>query len=247
MANKKTGIFITSFIVLTWSCDTHDNPFAILTTDDEEIVEKAYSKTYMYPPGFKFQQNLDGSVYYENTVSIRASQTAWIELSTHNRQQAKSWSEISSSTSAYYRNLTEERETEKYFEFKRVYSGNTKDVILSRVHKDSYFVPDFDKLNPTNVIGTLKVNPINKETFKDFVEYIWTSYTIGYTGKVLEYTVTDYPDKVRCNLKSIHVSNGDFGLCDIIEVKNFDFFADKQSGIVTFQSNTIKEIRGVCR
>jgi Mg2+ and Co2+ transporter CorA len=243
----KKGIILSLLTIVIWSCETNDNPFSNLTTEDREIVDKAYSKTYMYPTGFNFQQNLDGSLYYENTVSIRTSQTSWIELSTNDKQQAKDWSETSSSTSAYYRDLVAERETEKYFEFKRVYSLNTKDVILSRVHKSTYFIPSFDKRNPSSTIGTLKENPINEETTKDFIEYMWTSYMIGYTEKVLEYTITDYPDKVKYNLKSVNVTYGDFGLCDVIEVKNFDFFVDKQSGAVTFESNKIKEIKGTCR
>lgn len=243
----KKGLFLTLITIVTWSCENNDNPFLNLTTEEREIVEKAYSKTYMYPTGFNFQQNLDGSLYYENTVSIRTSQTSWIELNTIDKQQAKDWSETSSSTSAYYRDLVAERETEKYFEFKRVYSLNTRDVILSRVHKSSYFIPFFDKFHPTSIIGTLKVNPINEEATKDFIEYMWTSYMIGYTDKVLEYSITDYSDKVRYNLKSVNVTYGDFGLCDLIEVKNFDFFVDKQSGTVTFESEKIKEIKGTCR
>jgi len=243
----KKGLFLTLLAVITWSCENNDNPFLNLTTEEREIVEKAYSKTYMYPTGFNFQQNLDGSLYYENTISIRTSQISCIELNTNDKQQAKEWSEISSSTSAYYRDLVAERETDKYFEFKRVYSVNTKDVILSRVHKSSYFIPTFDKFNPNEMIGTLKINPINEETTKDFIEYMWTSYMIGYTEKILEYNITDYFDKVRYNLKSVNVTYGDFGLCDIIEVKDFDFFVDKQSGTVTFTSSKIKEIKGTCR
>lgn len=243
----KKGIFISLITIVIWGCENKDNSFSNLTTEDREIVEKAYSKTYMYPAGFKSQQNLDGSLYYENTISIRSSQNSRIDLSTNDKQQAKDWSETSSLTSAYYRDLVEERETEKYFEFKRVYSVNTKDVILSRVHKDSYFIPSFDKFNPTQTIGTLKVNPINEETTKEFIEYMWTSHMIGLTEKVLEYDINEYTDKVKYNLKSVNLIYGDFGICDVIEVKNFDFFVDKQTGTVTFESNKIKEIKGTCR
>lgn len=233
--------------ILSWSCDTNDNPSSNLTPEQRDIVEKAYSKTYQYPPGFNFQRDLDGSLYYENTVSIGASQTSWTELSTGDKQQAKDWSETSSSTSAYYRDLIEERETEKYFEFKRVNSTNTKDVILSRVHKSSYFIPTYDKFQPTNIIGTLKANSVNVETTKEFIEYIWTSYTIEHTDKVLEYSIIDHSNKVEYNLKSLSLTHGDFGLCDNIEIKDFDFFVDKQSGLVTFESKEVKEIKGTCR
>jgi Mg2+ and Co2+ transporter CorA len=243
----KKQLYLILLTLVTWSCENKDNPFPNLTMGEREIVEKAYSENYTYPEGFNFQQDHDGAIYYENTVSIRTSETSWIELNSNDKQQAKEWSEISSSTSAYYRDLVEERVTEKYFEFKRAYSVNPNDVILSRVHKSAYFIPSYDKFRPTQVIGTLKVDPIDKQKTKDFIEYMWTSQMIGHTGKVLEYSVTDYSDKVQYNLISVHVTYGDFGLCDIIEVKNFDFFIDKQSGTVSFESNKIKEIKGACR
>lgn len=241
-------ILLLIFITLAATgCENNDNSFLNLTNDDREIVEMAYSTTYRYPPGFNVEQNLDGSLYYENTISIGTSQTSWIELNTNDKYQAKKWSETSSNRSSYYRDLVAERETEKYFEFKRVYSEDTDDVILSRVHKSSYFIPAFDKFHPGNTIGTLKVSPINKETAKDFIEYLWTSYVIGYDDKVLEYTATEYSEKVQYNLKSVSVIYGDFGLCDTIQVMNFDFVVDKRSGIVTFEARTIKEIKGTCR
>lgn len=249
--HKLTGmrkIFVLISITLAATgCEDNDHLFSNLTKTDREIIEMAYSTTYRYPPGFNYEQDLDGSLYYENTVSIGTSQTSWIELSTNNKAKAKDWSETSSSRSSYYRNLVAERETEKYFEFKRVFSADTEDVILSRVHKSTYFIPAFDKFHPGNTIGTLKVSPINKETTKDFIEYMWTSYLIGYDDKVMEYTITESFDKVQYNLKSISVTYGDFGLCDAIQVRNFDFFVEKISGTVTFESKTIKEIKGTCR
>ena len=247
-SDMKSGLFLILLTSLTLSCQNEDYfPKINLTTEEREIIEKAYSKTYMFPDNFNYEKNLNGSLYYENTVSIRTSENTWIELDTNDKQQAKDWSEISSTTSAYYRDLVAERETEKYFEFKRVYSVNQRDIILSRVHKSSYFVPSFDKFRPTNKIGTLKVNPIDKETTKDFIEYMWTSYLIGYTDKVLEYSVIENSDNVRYNLKSVNIIYGDWGMCDVIEVKDFDFFIDKQSGEVTFESNKIKELKGTCR
>ncbi len=247
----KKELFYILTIFLVFSCDVikinHDDDYKIgLSKEDQEIAEKAYSKTYMYPEGFNYEKNLEGSIYYENTVSIRSHQDTWIELNTNDKQQAKDWSEISSQTSAYYRDLVAERETEKFFEFKRVYSVRPNDVILSRVHKSSYFIPIYDKFKKPNGIGSLKV-AINKETVKEFIEYIWANYCIAYSGKVLENSLFESSDTIRYNLKSVNVIYGDWGLCDIIEVSNFDFYVDKKSGMATFESNKIKEIKGICR
>src|SRR5690606_36636108 len=196
---------------------------------------------------FYYETDLQGSPYYENTVSIRASQDLWIELHTNDKEQALNWSEISSTTSAYYRDLVAERETDKYFEFKRVYSIYPNDIILSRIHKSSYFIPSYDKFNRSSHIGTLKVFPINEEVAKTFIEYMWTNNLIGYNDKVLENKITETTNHFLYNLKSVSVTYGDFGICDVIEVNNFDFLIDKQSGEVTYESIKIKEIRGICR
>lgn len=237
-------LIFTSFIFA--GCDREDDLF-YLSTEDQLVIEKAYSKSYSYPDGFNYDANSDGTPYYENTVSIRASENSWVELHTNEKQQAKSWSEISSLTSAYYRDLVEERETDKFFEFKRVFSANPNDIILSRIHKSSYFIPAYDKFKSSESIGTLKVSPINKDIAKIFIEYMWTNYLIGHRDKVLENTVIEHPDKVQYNLKSVNVIVGDFGLCDKIEVKNFDFYIDKSTGAVTYTSNKIKELKGTCR
>src|SRR5690606_12057386 len=167
------------------ACDT-DDPFSNIPVEDREIIEKAYSTIYQFPEDFYYETDLQGSPYYENTVSIRASQDSWIELHTNDKEQALNWSEISSTTSAYYRDLVAERGTDKYFEFKRVYSIYPNDIILSRIHKSSYFIPSYDKFNRSSHIGTLKVFPINEEVAKTFIEYMWTNNLIGYNDKVLE-------------------------------------------------------------
>jgi len=242
----KKGLFTLHIICFFVACDT-DDPFSNILVEDREIIEKAYSTTYQFPEDFYYETDLQGSPYYENTVSIRASQDLWIELHTNDKEQALNWSEISSTTSAYYRDLVAERETDKYFEFKRVYSIYPNDIILSRIHKSSYFIPSYDKFNRSSHIGTLKVFPINEEVAKTFIEYMWTNNLIGYNDKVLENKITETTNHFLYNLKPVSVTYGDFGICDVIEVNNFDFLIDKQSGEVTYESIKIKEIRGICR
>jgi hypothetical protein len=76
---------------------------------------------------------------------------------------------------------------------------------------------------------------------------MWTSYLVSYPDKVLETNIVEYSDKIRYNLKAVNVIYGDWGMCDVIEVKSFDFFIDKLSGDVTFNSSQIKELKGTCR
>jgi len=215
--------------------------------DDEEIKEKAYSKTYFYPEGFEYQTNPDGSIYYENSVSIGTSQTEWIELHTNFKDVAKSWSEISAKNSSYYRELTEERETEKYFEFKRVYIERPTDVLLSRVHKSSYYIPKFDKFRQSGILGTFTQRPVTAESVKTLIEHIWSSGVITMPEKVLQTNVIKVGNQFQYNMKSAQVSYGDWDICDRIYVNNVDFFVDEKSGEVTYQTKKIKEIEIQCK
>ena len=90
----RTQIFSIVIILSLVGCEDEDDYG--LSMEDRDIMEKAYSETYTYPDGFYFEENLDGSVYYENTVSIRTSESSWIELHTNDKQQAKEWSETAS-------------------------------------------------------------------------------------------------------------------------------------------------------
>jgi hypothetical protein len=240
---KRLFLTLATFFLLT-ACDKNDDVTKNVLTEDQQILKKVYSPAYMYPPGFKYEKFPGGSVYYENTVSVGTSQTMWMELTTNDKQQAKYWSEVSGSSNAYYRNDASVIETEKFFEVKRVLSNKPSDIILSRVHKSSYFIPTIDKLRKLPKIGILKISPINKSTVKDFIEYAWTNNLIGYSGKVLENTIADYPNKVVYSLKSISITPGDWGLNAMINVVNFDFSVDKTSGEVSYETNEVKQIEG---
>ena len=110
-------IIILIIFCISLSCedDTVLGPY-----EQVEIVKLAYDRQYKVPDNFYWEVDLDGSIYYENTVSISPidlREHTWIELATNNRDSAFHWSEASSHYSAYYRELISEKETEKFFEF----------------------------------------------------------------------------------------------------------------------------------
>ena len=75
-----------------------------------------------------------------------------------------------------------ESQTEKYFQFRRVYQQDTNDVVLDRVHKLSYVDRSmFDWFNPTRFIARLNVSPIDTLVAQNLVEYLWFvwNYNIG--------------------------------------------------------------------
>jgi hypothetical protein len=215
-----------------------------LVASNDEIIEKVYSPSYLYPENFVVPGAEDGSIYYENSISIGSSKDKWLQLHTDSKDEALAWSEISSKSSAYYRELVLERNTEMYFEYKRVYAKNPTDVILSRVHKTSYFIPKLDKFKDESQIGTLTARPITMQTVKNFVEYIWSSGVLKQSDKVLETSVIKSENRFIYNLKSAQLTGGDWGITDLVYVNDINFCVDAISGEVTMDSKRIKEITG---
>jgi len=85
--------------------------------------------------------------------------------------------------------LVSERETEKYFEFKQQSKINERDIILSRVHKSGYFIPQFDKFRPLDTLGIIRGN-LTKKGIQEFVESLWSSGSIGFVN--LFYLITTF-------------------------------------------------------
>ena len=217
---------------------------------DKELLDAAYSG-YKYPEGF-YQEDLHGgSLYYENTVSIKPvgeREHIWIELCTNNKSQALEWSESSSKNSAYYRDLVDEKETEKYFEFRRVYSKNPSDVILSRVHKCDYLNRSkYDKSKRPSILGTFNQRPVTIEKVKELIEYLWFIENYNWGGqKVLRSFTENQGNSVKHTLYKICIVYGDWGVCDVISLFKSEYIVDKNSGEITVSHEIIKTVTGKC-
>jgi hypothetical protein len=217
---------------------------------DENVLRAVYS-SYKYPAGF-YQEDLNGgSPYYENTISTKSISerpSYWYELSTNNRDQAFAWSESSSVYSAYYRKLESEKETEKYFEFRRVWEEHPTDILLSRVHKEGYLDKSmYDRLNPGDTLGIFTKSNIDTTSVRELIEYLWFvwNYNMGGAKALCSYVI-NFNDSVNYLLFYTMVSYGDWGLCDQISVMRSIFSVSKQSGIIKENKYLVRHITGKC-
>jgi len=214
-----------------------------------EIILQAVYSNYKYPSGFYEEDLQGGSTYYVNTVSISPldkRENHWFELSTNSRDQAIAWSESSSVNSSYYRKLVSEKETEKYFEFRRVWEKHPTDILLSRVHKASYLDRSmYDRLNPGDTLGIFKKEEINKATVKELIEYLWFigSYNTG-GSKVLCTYATENESSVKYILFYTKVTYGDWGLKDKIIVMRGIFQVSKSTGAITESETIFRKFSG---
>ena len=166
----KHNLILIITLVFLVGCED-DN---IKRTDDENrILELAYDNDYLYPEGFYHELISIGSAYYVNTISITPvseREHIWIELSTDDRDEALLWSNKSNENSTVNREIISEKETEKYFEFTRQNIVYGNDVLLSRIHKSSYFRPTLDRFLEPDTIG-IYMGELTKNKVKVLIEF----------------------------------------------------------------------------
>ena len=229
-------------ILLFISCDKDEN----LDSVNDEFLELAYDKTYQYPDGFYYERNLIGYVYYENTVSIKPTnerENIWIELNTNDKEQAKTWSDLSNEYSSVDREIFKENETDKYFEIVRVNVDNINDTLLSRVHRSDYFISLYNKFTDIDTIGIYN-GELTSNNVKELIEYLWSCGTLSIYDKVVESTIADKEDEFECKIQSLKTIYGDYGLHDMIYVYDNEFKLDKITRTMTIKRELIKEIEG---
>lgn len=250
---KLKASFISFLAILIFtSCDEEINNSKIIDPNisitDDELYTFAYSNP-RFPNDFYFEDSLNGSLYYENTISItplNERDGTWLQLCTNSLDLARHWSELSSINSSYYRDLVSQRQTEKFFEFKRVYSVNPNDVILSRVHKCSYLDRSmYDFLNPGDIIGVFKKNIFNQNDSKEVIEYLWftENYNNG-SSKVYEGVIQNSDQFYIYYLYEIGIVYGDYGMKDVLSYIKHTFNINKNNGEITHDKELIKQISG---
>lgn len=215
---------------------------------DENVLSAVYS-AYRYPPGFYQEDFLGASPYYENTISIHALKdrpSYCYELSTNDRNQAYAWSESSSVYSSYYRKLESERQTDKYFEFRRVWQDYPSDVVLSRVHKDTYLDRSMHNyFHPKDTIAVFRKSPVDTVKVKELIEYLWFAANFNTGGaKVLCTYAIERGTAIEYLLFHTAVSYGDWGVSDEISVIRSTFLVSKQTGTVTYRKQVLRSITG---
>jgi hypothetical protein len=222
---------------------------------DENVFQAVYSN-YKSPPGFYQDSARTHAIYYESSLSILPStnrKTEAFELSTNVRDQAFAWSESSSVNSSYYRNLVSERQTDKFFEFTRVYQQHPSDTLFSRVHKLTYldrsmyntFNWAYDSFHGSAMLGIFNARPIDTVTTLELGEYLWFLQDYQSAGaKALLCFANDFGDRVDFTLYHTVVYYGDFGVQDQILLFRSVVHLAKLSGNISLTVLQLRTIPG---
>ena len=255
---KTKNVIVTFLLFLVGGFSACENPDNVLP-DDDFLLRLAYDRNYRFPVGFYYEKDLIGSRYYENTVSVSPTNQrdrVWIELHTNDKEEARTWSNLSNEYSSVNRILVSESVTEKYFEFVRVNEVRETDVLLSRVHRSDYFIPLFDKFKYSLPIlfgehikdftfGVYK-GIVTLDKIKELTEYLWDCYSFSISdSKVVKSKIYEKKDRFEHRIQSLTIAHGDWGLHDIIYVYDNVFSLDKETRILKLaERKLIREIQG---
>jgi hypothetical protein len=238
-----------SFFVIA-GCE-RDKDKVVRIPEEEHILELAYSKDYSYPVSFYHEVNYTGSPYYENTVSIMPiteRQDIWIELNTNDKNEARIWSDKSNAYSSVNREIIGESESDKYFEFTRKNIQYSNDILLSRVHKSSYFQPVKNKFFTSDTLIGKYNGELNLSSVKELVEYLWSCGTMDVSySKVLNTELKEYDEYFDYYIQSILIVYGDFGIHDEIIVYDNFVTLDKSNRELIIKTKKVKTIQGTQR
>ena len=256
--NLKLFLSFLLLIVLGYSCSDEDMslyaafPFFEQTQEafsDDEILDAAYSN-YFYPADFYIEDLYGAGLQYENSQSIETefdSQTK-IELCANNIDDAKAWSLASISENHADRYLSNQSETEKYFQFEYRVAEVESDILLSRVHKCSYIDRSvYNKIMDTNssTIGTFNLSPYSLENIKELVEYLW--FIDNVNKKVLSSYVHEYEQEYVHHIYEINIKIGKIGEQDEIDLNKVVYKIKKDTGDIEFNLSQIKTVTGRLR
>ncbi len=212
---------------------------------DQAIWDAAYGGRRT-PDGFYFE-NLPGSLYYVNTVSITPQterENTWFEVCTDDSAQARAWigMSVQNSSGNYVRNQGE-RQTGKYFE---IHMSSERHSVHFRVHRRSYLdAGEFDRLHPSSSLGKFTLRPITSAAVQELIEYLWfiRHHRIGGVA-VLSCETATTPQSFVTSLTELHLAILDGSEGDPITLLRHRYTIDRSSGEIQVETTKLEEFIG---
>lgn len=225
-----------------------DSGTALALPSDEAIVAKVYDPDYSAPDGFFVDERANTPQSY--TVHHVLDESLSFERCTDDFSVAEAWESDDNdarNVNGYYVGAYE---NDRYFEFIRELAydddvGSIEDLTspgFARVFKCSNTSRDgVDRSLLTGFAGRINARPLSQERVRDFAEYLWQ--------------FTFFPSRHRVVLESVPVesdagpghvlllafaSSQGTGRCDLVEVVEWRFDADAQSGTMNSQFNSLR-------
>jgi hypothetical protein len=214
---------------------------------ETDIAALVYDPDYSVPAGFFEDERAGTGRSYTLHHVLDASGS--YELCTDDYAVASSWEEADNAERSVQGYLVEAYDNDRYFEFARelAYDSDVGNVDgttspgFARVFKCSSTNRDgVDRSLLSGYAGTLNSRPLSADSIRVFTEYLWqfAFFPVSYSKVVDSYGGTTGSAHTHTLQLALATRQG-AGRCDLIEVANWVFSVDRDSGIVEMQFTTV--------
>lgn len=214
---------------------------SITTPADSQIATLIYDSSYSVPTGFFVDERSDTNRSY--TVHHILDNSSSYELCTNDYAVALAWEEADNASRSVQGYYVESYDNARYFEFVRELSyendvGNVDDLTspgFARVFKcNNTNRNGVDRSLLSGYAGVLNTRPLNTESVRVFTEYLWQfAFFPTSRKKVIASVATQTDTTLRQTLLLAFSSTQGVDRCDLVEVAEWQFSADRDSGEVT--------------
>jgi len=220
---------------------------------DGQVRAAAYSM-YAGPQGFYSEQHPETYtapiiVSTITTAACGARPDRWVELSTEDIAQARTWAaaSVACNGDSDIVDTGPATVTDRYIEFVAYHPGEGPRHPV-RVHRESYLDRSgFDRFHPDSLVGVLELRPVDDVAVTGVAEYLWyldhpyawpdtkplTSFSRASNGSILH------------TIYFVHrtVGIGLLGPVPLIELYRDDFRVDTASGAIVFTETFLRDAR----
>ena len=211
-----------------------------LALGDAQIAVLVYNNAYSVPDDFFVDERAGTDRSYTVHHVLDASNS--YELCTDDFAVAMAWEDADNASRSVQGYYVDAYENARYFEFARELSynddvGNISDITspgFARVFKCSNTKRNgVDRSLMSGYAGTLNALPLDTEAVRVFSEYLWQfTFFPNSRKKVIGSSSAQTEDGPRHTLQLAFATNQGTGNCDLIEVADWHFSANRQDGEV---------------
>lgn len=209
-----------------------------LSPDNSQIVALLYDNSYNTPDGFFVDERADTARSY--TLHHVLDESGSFELCTDDYAVAMAWEENDNTSRSVQGYFVESYDNARYFEFARELSyqddvGNIEDITspgFARVFKCQHTSRDgVDRSLLSGYAGTINAHPVDADAVRVFAEYLWQfTFFPNARKKVIASVASASSETLDHTLRLAFSTNQGSGNCDLIEIAEWRFSADKASG-----------------
>lgn len=221
-----------------------------LFPSDGEILAKTYDPLFQVPDNFLVDERA-GTLQSISVHHVK-NDSGDYELCSDDFTQALAWETTDNENAPVPGAFTGSVETDKYFEFMRdLVSGNGIGNVtnptstgFARVFKCTYVNRDgVDRHSRDGDAGTLNTAELTTDVIRDFTEYMWQFTFFWPASKtVLESFTAETTSAFQHTLLLSLLTSRGADQCDLIEVVDWIFSVDKDSGQITKEFMPIYEL-----